>query len=945
MQQWLRPRLAMLAWGLALTTAASAAAPDIPFERFVLDNGLQVVVHTDRKAPIVAVNLWYRVGSKDEPAGRTGLAHLFEHLMFNGSEHHRGEFFDPFEQVGATDMNGTTNSDRTNYFETVPTTALDMALWMESDRMGHLLGAIDQKTLDEQRSVVKNEKRQGQNQPYGEVWEHIGRAMYPPGHPYRHSVIGSMHDLDAATLDDVKQWFRAWYGPNNGVLVLAGDIDAATAKRKAIDYFGHIPASPTLPRHEANIPRRPADTRQTVSDAVPQTRLYLAWNVPQAGTGDLDRLQLLAQVLGGGGASRLDARLRHGERLVDDIGATVQARQLASNFIIVATVKQGVDPARVEKILDEELRRLLHEGPSAAELERARTTFRAGFIRGIERVGGLGGKADVLAGCTVHSGDPGCFRTALANIDRAGAAELAATGRRWLGKGRHTLVVTPGRRAPLAEESSATPPAAFEPPPVDRRYRVRTAAVDRRRGVPLPTRFPELKFPALQRAKLKNGSELILARRPDIPVVQFRYEFKGGSASDPKARPGVAAFAMQMLGEGAGEWDALRFAERAETLGASLGGEAGLDGVSVALSALKDRLEPSLVLFATMLRQPRFDPDQIERVRASWIAAIAQEKAQPQRAAQRVLPPLLYGQGHPYAIPFSGTGTESAIRALDRRDLLDHHQTWLHPQGATLIVVGDTTLEEIVPLLDRHLGDWSVVDGAPPPTVVPPAPRPRRPRLFLIDQPGALQATIFAGTLTPSTRDPGALAFDVANAILGGEFSSRLNMNLREDKRWAYGAYSLSLDALGQRPWLALAPVQIDKTAEALQEMQRDISQYATGAKPATPAELARIQAARIRALPAAYETGAAVLGAIGGIVRYDRPDDWVFERKRRVEALTLEQVNAAAATLDPSALTWVVVGDLKRIEAPLRALKLADVSVLDADGRSPAAGGRTLPD
>src|SRR5687768_17703172 len=226
--------------------AAQASSVDIPYREFTLSNGLRVVVHTDRKAPIVAVNIWYHVGSKDEPAGRSGFAHLFEHLMFNGSENNPGEFFEPFELVGATDMNGTTNSDRTNYFQNVPTTALDMALWMESDRMGHLLGAIDQKTLDEQRGVVQNEKRQGENQPYGQVWDELGKTMYPASHPYAHTTIGSMADLNAASLEDVKNWFRTWYGPNNAVLVLAGDIDVATAKQKVAKYFGDIPASATV---------------------------------------------------------------------------------------------------------------------------------------------------------------------------------------------------------------------------------------------------------------------------------------------------------------------------------------------------------------------------------------------------------------------------------------------------------------------------------------------------------------------------------------------------------------------------------------------------------------------------------------------------------------------------------------------------------------------------
>ncbi|WP_049425807.1 M16 family metallopeptidase, partial [Stenotrophomonas maltophilia] len=376
----LRPRTALLAVALstALGTlvpshalAAKPAAPakvDIPYEQFTLPNGLRVIVHTDRKAPIVAVNVWYHVGSKDEPAGRTGFAHLFEHLMFQGSENHDGEFFEPFKQVGATNQNGTTNTDRTNYFENVPTTALDMALWMESDRMGHLVGAIDQAALDEQRGVVQNEKRQGENQPYGQAWDQLNKALYPVGHPYHHGVIGSMNDLNAASLDDVKTWFRTWYGPNNAVLVLAGDIDLATAKEKVGKYFGSIPAGPTMAQPAVNVAKRSADTRETMTDKVPQARIYRAWNVPQVGTTEVDQLQLFAQVLGGAKSSRLSQRLQHQDKLVDSIAAGLSTSQLGSNFVIMATVKQGQDPAKVEKIIDEELDRLIKQGPTAAEL-------------------------------------------------------------------------------------------------------------------------------------------------------------------------------------------------------------------------------------------------------------------------------------------------------------------------------------------------------------------------------------------------------------------------------------------------------------------------------------------------------------------------------------------------------------------------------------------------
>ncbi|MGI8561369.1 MAG: M16 family metallopeptidase, partial [Luteimonas sp.] len=850
-----RPRAALLALALtaalgggflpevALAQSAQATGVDIPYEAFTLPNGLRVIVHTDRKAPIVAVNIWYHVGSKDEPGGRTGFAHLFEHLMFQSSENHQGEFFEPFKRIGVTDQNGTTNTDRTNYFQNVPTTALDTALWMESDRMGHFLGAVDQAALDEQRGVVQNEKRQGENQPYGQAWEKLFRALYPAGHPYHHSVIGSMNDLNAAALEDVKTWFRTWYGPNNAVLVLAGDIDAATAREKVTKYFGDIPAGPTTAQPRVDVAKRTEATRETMEDKVPQARIHRAWNVAEVGTEDLDHLQLFSQVLGGSKSSRLDERLLHGDKLVDSISAFAFGKQLGSNFVIIASVKTGVDPAKVEAIIDEELERLIQQGPTAEELAQAKTVLRARFIRGVERIGGFGGKADALAECAVYEQDPGCFRSSLANIRAATPAQVKAAGGKWLSKGSHTLVISPGERTPLAEEPAATP-TPFNPPAPDPRFTTVETDVDRSQGVPMPAGFPDLKFPELKRATLSNGTRVILAERHDVPVVQMSYEFPtAGYTADQGRKLGSANFTMGMLDEGAGELGSLAFANRAESLGANFGAGSSLDGGNAYLSALKENLDPSLALFADMLRRPQFDQAEIDRIKASWIAGIAQEKARPDIAALRVLPPLLYGDGHPYAMPATGSGTEASIAALTRADLVDFHRDRVRPENATLIVVGDTTLKQIVPLLDKHFGDWSG-EGTPP--AAPELTRvalPDRPRVFLIDQPGAVQANIFAAQLVPSTKDAGATVFDIANGVIGGDFTARLNMNLREDKHWSYGARSGASGALGQRPWLASAPVQIDKTAEAMAEMRREIADYAAGKVPPQDAEVARIKA------------------------------------------------------------------------------------------------------
>jgi predicted Zn-dependent peptidase len=742
-----------------------------------------------------------------------------------------------------------------------------------------------------------------------------------------------MADLDHASLEDLRSWHRDHYGPNNAVLVLAGDIDVATAKQKVAEYFGDIPAGPTMAQPKVDPARRTQSTRATMEDKVPQTRVYRVWNIAEYGAPDTDKLELFAQVLGGSKSSRLDKRLLFDDKLVDSVSASVDTSQLGSNFLVIADVKQGVDVAKVEAAIDEELKRLIAQGPTTAELEQARTVFKAGFVRGIERIGGFGGKADALAECAIYTGNPGCFRDSLKIIETATAADVQAAGKSWLAQGDHTLVVNPGVRKDLAEDPAGTPAPLTLPAP-DKKFTTTKSTVDRSKGVPIAETFPALKFPALQRATLSNGTKVILAERHDTPVVQLSYMFNGGYASDLGRKLGTSSFAMGMLDEGAGDLDALAFGNRAEALGANLGASASLDGATAYVSALKEKLDPSIDLFADMLRTPRFDQAEIDRVKASWIAGIKQEKARPQGAAMRVLPPLLYGEGHPYAIPFSGSGSEASIGSLTRDDLVAFHKAWVRPDNATLVIVGDTTLKEITPILEKHLGDWKVDGAVASNAAVPGVALPKQPRVYLIDQPGAVQTNVYVGQVMPSSKDAGATKLEIANSVLGGEFSSRLNMNLREDKHWAYGSYSFVQNAQGQRPWMAFAAVQTDKTAESIAEMRREITEYADGKAPPKADEVDKIRNTEIRGLPGSFETAASVMSTIGGIVRYGRPDDYVVRRKAEIEGLQPAQVADAAKAIDPNALTYVVVGDLSKIEQPVRALNLGQVSVVDADGK-----------
>ena len=924
---------------------AEQAIPDIAFTRFTLPNGLTVVVHEDHKAPVVAVSVWYHVGSGDEPKGKTGFAHLFEHLMFSGSENHKGTYFQPFELAGATDQNGTTWFDRTNYFETVPTTALDMALWMESDRMGHLLGAIGQKELDTQRGVVQNEKRQGENRPYGRVDQNILYNTYPANHPYHHDTIGSMDDLNAASLGDVKQWFHDYYGAANTTLVLAGDITVAQAKEKAEKYFGDIPAGPPVPRQQAWITPLEKSTHGIQHDHVAQPRIYRTWVVPQLGTDDAIQLDLAAAALGGGKTSRLYQRLVYQDKLVDSVSADVSAFALGSQFQIQADVKQGVDPAKVEAVIDEVLKQFLAEGPTQDELDRAKVAGRASFVRGLEKVGGFGGKAVILAEGQVYRGDPGAYKKDLQRVADATVASIKAAADRWLNKGSYDLTVLPAGKDfnPDQEDAkvSTLGPSEGRPDaklPAKHEYTVAKAQLDRSKGVPQVDQFPDLSFPKLERGKLKNGIEVILAQRHTIPVTQIELLFDAGYAADHGNKLGTAAFTTALMAESTKDLDSVEISKRKQRLGALTGIGCSLDACTATLNALNDQLTPSLSLFADIVRNPAFKAEDIERIRGQWLARIAQEKTQPTGLALRSLPPLLYGADSPYGVPFTGSGTEASIGAIQASDLQVFHNNWLRPDNVKIIVAGDTTLDKIIPALDAAFGDWTPATAAKPTKNIAHVAAQPKPRVFLIDRPDAPQSLILAGLLAPPTKAANNQAIETANGAFGGSFTSRLNMNLREDKRWAYGAFSFMQDAVGQRPFLMYAPVQTDKTAESAHEVYKE-AMAVIGAKPLTEQEVDKIKSSDIRGLPGSFETTSAVLGAVEDIVQYDRPDDYVQTLKQQIEAVHQKAAESAIKEIvKPQAITWVIVGDLKKIEQPVRALKLGDVQVIDADGK-PVAG------
>jgi zinc protease len=882
--------------------------PSIPYEKFVLDNGLTVVVHEDHKAPIVAVNVWYHVGSKNEVDGKTGFAHLFEHLMFNGSEHYNDDYFKPFDAVGATEMNGTTNSDRTNYFQNVPSTALDMVLWMESDRMCCMNAAVDQARLDEQRGVVQNEKRQGENEPYGQVFNLIQESTFPEGHPYDHTVIGSMEDLDAASLDDVHDWFNRYYGPNNATIVIAGDVTAQQALEKVKHYFGGIPPGPPLERHDVWVAQREGAHRQVMQDRVPQARIYKVWNVPEMTDRQAEYLSLFGDILANGKNSRLYEKLVYQEQVATGVGAFVWGRELGSLFMVTANASPGEDLAAVERMLDAEMQRLLDEGFTGEELGRAKTSSFAGFIRGVERIGGFGGKSDVLASSEVYYGSPDGYQTSLRTIREATEQDIMAAARKWTRDGVYVLEVQPFPQLAAAETKVA-----------------------RDDGPPFPDEFPDVGFTEYERAELDNGLDLIVARHPAVPVVEFSLLVDAGYAADKDGTLGTANLALDMMDEGTGRMDALEIAAAMTRLGAHIGLGSNLDTSFATLSALKANLEPSLELYADVVLNPTFPGEELERLRALQIAGIQQELVQPFAMALRLFPQLIYGAEHAYSIPFTGTGTLDSVRSMTRDDLVGFHRTWFRPNNATMIVVGDASMSEIEPLVREYFAGWEA--GDVPEKNIGTSDLGETSTVHVVDRPGSEQAVIIAGHVVPPYSNPDKLALSAANDVLGGSFTARLNMNLREDKHWSYGARSVVVDARGPRPFLAYAPVQTDKAAESMAEIQKELEAI-VNSRPPTAEEVQKIKDRNTLTLPGRWETSSSVLSSIGEVVRFELDENYWDIYPERVRALDVEAVSGAADRyLHPQRLVWVVVGDWSRIEEGVRALNLGEIHLVELDG------------
>ncbi|MEM6266496.1 MAG: pitrilysin family protein [Pseudomonadota bacterium] len=911
-----------------MTTALTPATGDlaelvaqvsIPYERFELENGLTVIVHEDRKAPIVGVAVWYNVGAKDEPEGQTGFAHLFEHLMFNGSENAPNDYFQYLQEMGATDYNGTTNFDRTNYFQTVPRPALERALWLESDRMGYLLGAVTQEKLDNQRGVVQNEKRQGDNRPGGLVLYEIIDKLYGTGHPYGHSVIGSMADLDAASMEDVRNWFRDKYGPNNATLVLAGDVSADEARALVEKWFGPIPRGPVNSPAEAQAVPLAEPARTIMKDQVAATRITKYWPAPGLSDPDVFALDIGSAVLGGLVSSRLDQILVREEELAVNVFAGHADFQRVGWISVGAVVKPGVDPAVLEARLDEVIAQYLAEGPTEDELRRAATSRLSRTIRGLEQVGGFGGKAVTLARGEVLASDPAYYARQFDAYATLTSAEVKTALSKWMTQPAFTLVLEPGEREDEYEEAASVAGAGADGEDASADN---TLTVSLERPAPPIDTVAALDFPDVERATLANGMKLTYAQRAAVPATYVTMSFDAGSAADPAGKEGLEGLTLGLFDEGTSTMTSQEIAEARERLGISISLGGGADRSSFTLSALSAKLAPSLTLLSDILRDPAFDADELERVRTQTITGIKQQLRSPSGIAQRTIRPELFGAGSAYG----GVATVESVSVITRDDLIAFKDSWIRPDNGEVFVISDRPLNEIVAALNTAFGDWETPATPKGEKRVSDYAQAASPtgRIILVNRPNSPQSYILGSQITPlDASDPTYVDFTTANDALGGTFLSRLNFNLRETKGWSYGVRGSAQPYEDAVTYSVRGGVQADQTGPSVAEMLRETSEFltTTGVK---QEEIERIIAAEIGELPGRFETSPAVLSAMQSNALYQRPDDYYEKLVGTYRSQTRESLDQAArAALDPDRFIWVVVGDAAQVRPQLEALGL----------------------
>jgi zinc protease len=915
---------------------SATRAPEIKYERYKLANGLEVLLHEDHKLPIVAVDIWYHVGPVKERAGRTGFAHLFEHMMFEGSKH-VGEkaHIKYLESAGATDINGTTDFDRTNYFATVPANQLELALWLESDRMGFLLDTLDRAKLTNQRDVVRNERRQGEGTPYGIVDEEVFHQLFPKAHPYYASVIGSHADIEAARLMDVREFFTEYYAPNNATVAIAGDYDPATIKGLLEKYFGPIPHGPPVPPTTVVTPPITSERRITVTDTVQLPKVDMAWLSPSAFTPGDAEANLAGNILGTGKSSRMYRELVYKQQIAQSVTCYQVSLSLQSVFECELIAKPNVTPEKLEAEAEKIVDGFAQSGPTAAEVEWSRNKVETQLISGLERLGGFGGVADVLDRYNQYTGDPGYLPKDLARYDAATPASVQKFAQATLGKDQRVVVFgLPGKkvlndvpRSP--DDTDANVKINPEHTPEFEKEQAWRAAAPK----PGPERALVLPKPSV--FTLGNGLTVYLVERHELPIVSAQLVMLAGTAANPGGRPGLAGLTAAMLTEGTAKRSADDMANEAAMLGTDLTVDSNSDTAQLNISLLSWHLRNGLELMADSAEHPAFPAADLDRIRANRLTSILQEEDDPLQLSLRAGTRSLFGGSSPYG--YDALGTADSLHTITRDEVVKFHAGHYGPKASLLELTGDVSPAEARKLAEAAFGSWSAAGRS---TAIPPAPPTPRRKIVLVDKPGSPQTALVTFGVGMERKSPDYPAVSVMSTMLGGLFSSRINMNLREEHGYTYGAFSFYWFYRGTGPFVSGALVRQDVTAPAAEQLFKELDGINT--RPLTDAELRMAKDNIIRSLPGNFESARGVNGQLSDLWSFGLPVDYYTKLPAQIEAVTSADAQAAAAKyVHPENLLVIAVGDKSKIETGLKDLKLGPVEEWKEESSAAAQGSK----
>jgi zinc protease len=907
------PTRTTLAAALTLmSTNPFAQDLQLPFSKHVLDNGLQVVIHEDHSDPVVSVYVLYHVGSGREEPGRSGFAHLFEHLMFQGSAHvGDDQHFKLVSEAGGT-LNGTTNRDRTNYFETLPSNQLETALWLESDRMGFLLDAITQENLDNQRDVVKNERRQNyENVPYAQAETALMAALYPADHGYSWTTIGSHEDLTAASLDDVKAFFRRWYGPANATLAIGGDVDSQRALELARKWFGGLPGGTSAGRPPARVPVLPGSTLLVEEDKVQYPQLSFTWPAPARDGEEDGALVMLMAILSANKAAVLDRALTIDEVLATRVSAGWSRGEQASEIDITVRAAPGVSLDTLGARVDELLAKLDREGIDAEALRRQQNRYESDFVNRLETVAA---KTSALAEANLFTGDPANATRLLKQVMAVTPQQVHAALKRWVvGKPRVITSVVPAGRRELACTGRTPAQAHAE------------AALDRTRR-PAPGATPAFKAPQVWHDTWANGVHVTGTRYTELPVVTLQLSVPGGHRRDTPATAGLASLTAQLMNEGTQSLDTVAFADALDALGANLSVRSDDEELSVSLRVLRRHLPAATALFRDVLLRPRLADADFERLKTQRLASLSSRGDSIRTIAGNAWDRVTFGRESMLGWPSSGT--VESVTGLSASAARAFHARHAVPAGARLLVVGDLDAAAVRDLLAELEQAWT---GRPLPPLPEDAPLAAQGvRLWLVDKPDAPQSELRVGHASVSGLDPDYYPLTVMNYVLGGAFSSRINMNLREAKGYTYGARSSFSGGVTPGLFVVSAGVKTEVTRESIEEILKELRAIREGLK---DDEAAFAREALMQAANRQYESIGALGGLLDDISKLGWPDDYPSRRLAWLAGATRGELDSLARKhVHADALDILVVGDAERVREGLEALGYPLVP-LDIDG------------